>query len=167
MSDITIDMLAERAASAMKTLTNHVSESLDAINAEGGKAPDLIALYRRIYDADETLTEALKVLGKQKDHLKFKALPEAFDAQGISTLTTATKDRVTITQAVRASILAANRDVAYKWLQDNGHGSIISTTVNASTLSSFAKHEMEAGNSLPEEFFNVAVVSQAALTRGK
>ena len=67
-----------------------------------------------------------------------------------------------------ASIIAEKRPQAFQWLRDNGYGDIIQETVNASTLSAFAKTLLETENKeLPEEFFRVHAESQATLTRGK
>lgn len=139
--------------------------ALDEAIEKGGRAADLIGLYRRVYDAEEQLRKALTSLTAFKDLLKYKTLPEAYDREGISTLTTAERDRVTITQSVRASILAENRDKAYEWFRANGHGSLIIETVNSSTLTAFVKAELEQNHDLPE-VIKVEPVETASLTRG-
>lgn len=161
-----VEGAAAESMAAVFALTATIGRALDESREKGDRAADVIALYRRVYNAEEGVKEYTKALTALKDKIKFGLLPEAYEREGISTLTTAERDRVTITELVRGSIRADQREDAYKWLRDNGYADLISETVNASTLSSFIKERLEEGVSLPEELFVTSTTSQASLTRG-
>lgn len=161
-----IEKQASFAEHSVLRLVKMCQMALDEATNKGGRAADLIALYRRVYDAEEAISEAMKTLRGLKDFLKFKSLPEAYEREQITTLTTAERDRVTVTQTVRASILAADKAKVYEWLRENGHGSLIIETINSSTLTAFVKEELEQNHTLPQEI-KVEPVDSASLTRGK
>ncbi len=59
------------------------------------------------------------------------------------------------------------KQAGYKWLEVTGNGAIIQETVNASTLSSFAKGELAEMRELPPSLFNVHVASNTSVTKTK
>ena len=127
-----------------------------------------IKAFRALRDINENMEEANKPIKELVEGIKKKYLPEAFEREEIKTLTADTGDRTTVNEKMFASIIAEKRPQAFQWLRDNGYGDIIQETVNASTLSAFAKTLLETENKeLPEEFFRVHAESQATLTRGK
>ena len=73
--------------------------------------------------------------------------------------------RVHLQSDIRASIKADNKAAAYEWLGDNGHGGLITETVNASSLKAFCKDKMKNGEELPEELFKTSVFTRAVITR--
>jgi hypothetical protein len=150
---------------SIQALIKIIRITMDEAESKGNRAPDLIALYRRVYNADEVLSEVMKTLGALKDIFKYKLLPEAYEREGISTLTTSERDRVNVVAGIRASILAEDRSEVYRWLRDNGHGSIIQETVNSGTLVSFVKAELEQNRGVHEKI-KVEPVGAASLTRG-
>lgn len=143
---------------------------------DDGKASDYLKAFRAIRDVVEYMDEANKYLAAVGEDLKKKYLPEAYENEDISTLTGIEGDRVTVSQKVYASVIAEKRPQAYDWLRsqkdadgnDRHFGDIIVETINASTLSAFAKKLLEEENlELPEEFFRVHSEGAASLTRGK
>lgn len=142
--------------------------SIELDKAKAGGAAELARLYSTARLHYEIVGEAMKGVGQLVDLMNRVYIPEAFENEKISTLTDAdTGDRVTITQRMLASIPADNRELAYAWLRENGHESLITETVNASSLSAFAKTQMEAGFELPDEIFKTTIMNQVSLTRGK
>ena len=69
--------------------------------------------------------------------------------------------RVHLQSDVRASIKADNKAAAYEWLGDNGHGGLITETVNASSLKAFCKDKMKNGEELPRRTFSKLAYSHA------
>lgn len=161
-----LEQCFSEAVAWVQSVAKGVSRGIDEATEKGGRSPDLIALYRRLYDAEEQIKEATKALTAQKELFKYKLLPEAFEREQISTLTTAERDRVTISTTVRASIPAPQRQAAYAALRESGNGDLIQETVNASTLSAWVKAEMEELRPIPE-MIKVDTVDAASLTRGK
>lgn len=119
----------------------------------------------------DELEEYRKRLSKQVEYLKAVIIPEAFEKEGISSFTTQDGFRVTVSQVARATIPAEHRHDAYKWLQDNGFGHIITETVNAGTLSALAKSLLQGDDpdspvaELPENLFKVNILPQVSVTK--
>lgn len=100
------------------------------------------------------------------EQYKRKLLPEAFEVEGVKSIPLAEGFRVGTSATYRASIKKDQKDAAYAWLRANKLGDIISSTVNASTLSSVASNMAENDNKeLPEEYFNTAMVPTTSVTK--
>jgi hypothetical protein len=158
----------------LDALTNRIEQLGQSLTARflaakesGATAAELVVLYRDVRGATDGIEEAGKQLRGLKEQMKSKALPEAFEREGVKTLTMDDGGRVTISQRVVASIPADTKSLAYEWLRKNQHESLIVETVNASTLGAFARTQMEAGFDLPEELFKVNILNEASLTKGK
>ena len=132
---------------------------------------DLIPAYIKVFrvsrDVKDDIEEAMKPINAVVEELRSKKLPEAFDMAESRTHTMENGDRVTINQRVTARIKASMRDAAFARLRKNKKKEIIVETVNASTLSALAGSLLEENKSLPSEIFEVDVLPQASLTRGK
>lgn len=143
-----------------------LSTALDEAKKEG--AASLVRLYSRARTELDMVADALKRTSQLIELMNRVVIPEAFENEKISTLTEAESgDRVTITQRVVASIPADQREAAYAWLRANDHESMITETVNASSLSAFAKALMEEGQDLPDDIFKTTILAQTSLTRGR
>ena len=110
--------------------------------------------------SDEKAFKQFKALWKQTKEI---TVPEAFEAAGVPSVPLEEGFRVGTSVRTLASI--KDREAAYKWLIDNGHGDIIQETVNASTLSALAKELGENNIDLPETLFNVARVNNSSVTK--
>jgi hypothetical protein len=147
-------LLAKRIAAvqALMELRAAYDDELNEVKAEGN-APDYIALYGFMLKTLSLLDVDLKRLSTMRDYIKFNALPETFERDGIRNLTGTNGDRVTVVTDVLTSILADNRPYAYQWLRDHDHGDIITETIMPSTLAAFAKSWLiDTGNSqFPDE----------------
>lgn len=98
------------------------------------------------------------------DYKNFK-VPEAFEQAGIENVPLSEGYRVGITVNVRASVVPGQKEKAFAWLQDNEAGDLIQPTLNASTLSSYAKGLREQNRDLPADIFNVAEMSNTTVTK--
>ncbi len=133
---------------------------------KGGNLKDLIEFYRNIYDANEDIKKFTKELNKIQDSLRYNVVPEKMEDQDLKTVTF--KDlncRITVSQVVKASICAEQRENAYLWLRREGYSAVVKETVNASTLSAIAKEKIEGGNELPKTVFNVYTSERISLTK--
>ncbi len=132
---------------------------------KGGNLKDLIGFYVSLYYTNEDIKKVTKELNKIQDSLKYNIVPEKMEEQDLKTVTF--KDlncRITVSQVVRASILAEQRENAYLWLRNQGYNAVIKETVNASTLSAIAKEKIEGGSELPKTTFNVHTSERISLT---
>lgn len=99
---------------------------------------------------------------------KEQVLPGAFEAAGITHVPLDEGFRVGLSSKTWVSIPPEKREAAYQWLRDNGLESLITSTVNSSTLSSTARTMMEESNKeLPDTLFNVAIVPNTSVTQLK
>ena len=133
---------------------------------KGGKLKDLVEFYRNIYDTNESIKSVTKELNKIQDSLRYNVVPEKMEEQDLKTVTF--KDlncRITVSQVVKASIFAEQKEGAYLWLRREGYSAVVKETVNASTLSAIAKEKIESGNELPKTVFNVHTSERISLTK--
>lgn len=135
---------------------------------DAGLPPTMVAhLYAAVRKVDEALDEVNEKLDSFSSEMKITVVPMAFGDGDSRSVTMADGGRVGLTTRTAASIRAGRKEPAYAWLRAEGHGDIISETVNASTLGSLARDLMKDLKELPEEDFNVLVRQEATYTRGK
>jgi len=61
-----------------------------------------------------------------------------------------------------------DKDAGLNWLRANGHEGIIIETVNSSTLSAFAKSQLEEeGVDLPDDIFKIGTSPYTSITKVK
>lgn len=154
------------------------SEQLDALYrvlsvelvVELAKAREAGAVnLARAFVAFHRLNDKLDALDKAFEatfaDLKGVVIPAAFEAEGLPSVPLSEGYRVGIAHNFRASIKEGMRDQAYHWLRANGMGDLITSTVNASTLSAAAKHSVEVDNKdFPDDLFNVAIMLNTSVT---
>lgn len=164
-----LDKLRDAAVKALEALHKGYSAEMDAIKEDGAEAPDLIPFYGAIRDAEEKLEVPGDKLHGIHDHLKYGVIPETWERDDLGAMSTSNGDRIHVTIDTMASILKDNRPAAFKWLRANKHGDLIQETVNAQTLSAFARTWMEEkGKDFPKNaFIKVETRPKANFTRGK
>jgi len=104
-----------------------------ASSVERGNLGGIATLARKIRQAQievETLDKELKL--RKKDLLKLtdEELPSAMQELGLSSFSLDDGSTVNVTPTYGASILVANRPLAYDWLRDNGYDDIIKNVVS-------------------------------------
>jgi hypothetical protein len=131
---------------------------------KGGSIPlarAFIALHRLNFRIGEELEPITQLFKKYKE----LEVPQTFEADKITHVPLEEGFRVGLSSRLFASIPAGKREEAYVWLQENGLGDLITTTVNAGTLSAAAKELMEEKNmELPKELFTTAWVPNTSVT---
>lgn len=115
-----------------------------------------------------------RMLSEEKAFKPFKELwgryknvvvPEAFEQAGVPNISLDEGFRVGIAVRTAASVIPGKKEEAYAWLQDNGAGDLIQPTINASTLSAYAKQKGEKNEELPADIFNVALMPNTSVTK--
>ena len=108
-------------------------DSLKAVNNDGLKT---IAEYASAISAQELIVEQLeaqlKEAKKQLRSLTDESLPQLLLELGVSEFKLEDGTKVTVKNIYGATIPAALREEAHKWLRDNGHGDIIKNVISAS-----------------------------------
>lgn len=133
-------------------------------------APNDPIVAIRHYDATRKATvrikEAREALADIEERLSREQIPDVMRNAGVKTITVEDVGRVTISHRYSASIL--DKPLGYEWLRENGHGAIITETVNSSTMAAFAKEYLESeGRELPVELFKVGTSPYTSITKAK
>lgn len=144
-------------------------KALDALRYELKKATSGGALttaramvaMRRLKDL---LEDTNKDFGVLYEHMKSVAVPDVFDAAGVTNVPLAEGFRVTTSTQLYASIRPGRQKEAMAWLHEHGLGDLISNTVNSSSLSSASRamlieHNLEP----PSEIFTLAFVENTSV----
>jgi hypothetical protein len=85
------------------------------------------------YTADQIdlLERQLSEAKQRHRELLERQIPDAMDAAGIDTLKLSNGKTVTVQPFLDCSIRADDREAAYRWLVENGHGGIVKREVTA------------------------------------
>lgn len=155
---------------AIEALTVSLSDELER-SAKGGAvalARAFVVLHRlhERSGRSEKSKVGVALIGKLFETFKNERVPHAFEVEGVPNVPLSEGYRVGVSTTKRASILAGMQEGAKQWLRDNNYADIISETINASTLSSFAKNLQEDHNKeLPDELFNVVDLPTTSVTK--
>jgi hypothetical protein len=153
--------------SAYMSFIEAIKSVMSEARGKGDRAAHLVQIYSRLRTAEDILGAQVKEFNELLSMFKGKLCPEAFEREGLQTLTTQDGDRMTITQQMFTSVLAEMRDAAKEWLREHGHGDLIVETINAGSLSAFARAEIAEGRELPASIFTSHLAPSASLTRAK
>jgi hypothetical protein len=152
------------AISIINDAADQVARNID--DAKDGPA-DLARIYIQLRLVLEEVTKAVGRLVELRDKLNTTIIPESYEAHGV-TSQTVLDHRITVAVLVRASIAADQKEGAYKWLRDQGFGTLITETVNASSLAALAKTLMQdEGRELPDNLFKTYTVPSVSMTKVK
>jgi len=155
----TIAMLLGDAGIALSDLRRQTEDEVKRGAVSAARA--FVVLHR----LKSKIDELAKVYSTLFEDYKVRVLPELFDDEGVSSVPLTEGYRVGVSQKLYASIRPESKEAAYEWLRENDLGDLISSTVNASTLSAAAKHELEEnGREFPPDLFNVAIVPTTSVT---
>jgi len=108
----------------------------------------LAARLKQLKGRKEELEEARKELNRDIEEAQARLAGLMIDAE----LRNFTRDgtQFVLVNAVRASARAGAREELFSALREQGHGGMVSETVNANSLSSFVKEQIEEnGGDLP------------------
>lgn len=156
-----VEILQRQLISVGQMVRNDTEESVktnDHVN--------VITHFDHLRLACERIKEAREALKEIEDALSRVNIPEVMSAAGVKTVTIIGVGRATVSQRFSASII--DKDAGFKWLRDNGYPSLITETVNSSTLAGFAKNMLqEEGKDLPPEIFKVGMIPYTSITKVK
>ena len=122
-------------------------------------------MYKMLADLEDLIEESRVKAYHLKNFYQFHVLPDLFHDASVDTVRTLNGYNVAITEDISVSIPADSKPDAYTWLQDNGYGDIITTTVNSSTLKATMKEILKDGVIVPEEVFKVTTLNKYRVTQ--
>lgn len=93
----------------------------------GKAAEDLVAKQLEIEGAEH----ALKRLKAEERRISQEVIPALMDNIGLAKITLNTGNVIEVKDAVQCSIPVSNRDRAYEWMVEHGHGDLIKTALTA------------------------------------
>lgn len=110
-----------------------VSEWEETLNdKEIGSISDIAQEQVQLQNELDVLEEQLKEKKKELRHVAEVKLPEAMQSANLMEFVTATGYKISVSPFFQASISEANREDAFTWLKNNGHGGLIKNQVNLS-----------------------------------
>jgi hypothetical protein len=128
----------------------------------GAAAPSQLALLADLAGALNAaeleaakLTEQLAAAQAKVTDLAERQIPELMDGLGLKTFTTKAGFRVDVKRTIRASIPAARKDEAMRWLDDNGHSGLIKRSVLVAFDREQEKDARKLEQQLGKKFENV------------
>lgn len=129
------------------------------------KLAEIAAEYKAIKEALEEAGEVKTILQKISDSYSKHILPARMEEEGIETVRIEGIGRLQTKSDIYCNCPAPNREALQDWLVDHGHGSLISQSVNASTLKAFIKEQMKEGNPVPDDLLNIEPYSMAVIVK--
>ena len=151
MTEITVQEIlqetAEERQERHKSMTIvALAKELKLVKAELSMADDYKTVVQKIYDSLAKVT-----------------IPERMDEEEIDIIKIDGVGRVQKKADIYCSCPANNREALQEWLIDNGHGFLVQSTVNSSTLKAFVKEQMKAGNEVPTHLLNITPYQLASI----
>lgn len=132
---------------------------------KGMTTKEVINFMNELSGVKGEIEEQLKGVNAEYDYLRLNLIPSRFEEEGIENITIEGIGRVSLTGDMYVSVLAENRERTYEWLCDIGKESLITKTVNASTLKAAVKAMIRAGEEIPEDLIKVTPFTRASITR--
>lgn len=126
---------------------------------------DIIRAMDALRTKTGELSELKKAAEAEYDYLRLQLVPNRFEEEGIESLKVEGIGRVSLTGDMYVSILAANREAAYGYFRDIGKGSLITETINSSTLKAAVKAMIGNGEEVPADLVKVTPFTRASITK--
>ena len=142
-----------------------MSDDNDKYGLDGKQITDIAERLRLLKAHKDTYTEKLSGINKEIEYIERIKLPDMMDDLGTTSMRLDGIGRLTISTDAFVSTKAAHKAELYEWLENNGHGDLITNTVNASTLKAFVKSLDKQGEEIPEDFINYTPYSKVTLYR--
>lgn len=126
---------------------------------------ELAAEFQKAKDELDRCTKIKTQAQKLHDFLAENVIPERMDEEGFDTVKIAGIGRLQVKSDIRCVCPARNRDELAEWLRNHDHGTLVSTTVNASTLKAFVKEQMKEGGDYPDDLLTISPYSKASIVK--
>lgn len=122
--------------------------------------------YKMMIDLENAIEDVRLRTYHVKNHHQMKVLPDLFVQASTTKTSTLNGYTVSYSQDYSISIPKDARGDAYEWLENNGLGDIITTTVNSSTLKATIKELNNQNKPMPpEELIKVTPIPKYSVVR--
>lgn len=132
---------------------------------ESCKVKELAYNLKMVKEVLEMADDLKKALELYHQHIAINVVPERMDDEGIETSRFAGIGRLQVKADIRCSVLKENRENLQQWMKDNGHGSLVAESINASTLKAWVKEQKEKDKEIPEDYIKVEPFSKASVVK--
>jgi len=125
-------------------------------------------LARSLRDLRKELDDAAAAktdLQKKYDYLSIEVIPDKMSEEDIRSMNIDGVGRLESSSDIRCSVPAANKEAMQQWLIEHGHKSMMSPTINASTLKAFVKEMIKNNGEWPEDLLKVHHYSRAKIVK--
>lgn len=172
MTDLSpADQIAARLRSGAAALTEINGQLADLI----GKMKTLplqeaCRNYKNLSDSYELLNDVRKLIFEQMEYISRGVIPEMLTEAGVPNITVDYTDghSYRFGKNQRLSVSMPDKVNGMNWLRENGGAGLIQETVNASSLSSFAKELItKEGKDLPADYFKTSTLIYTSVTKAK
>lgn len=150
------------AAIALDRFFDHATRDTAEI-VQKNDIPTSVIHFAELRDLVDLVEEKVEALKAHVRSLSYEILPTMMGNQNVKTIKLDDIGRVTVN--VRWSATMLDRDKGMQWLRETGNGGLIIETVNAGTLTTFAKIEALAKRPLPSDLFKVGTAEHISITK--
>lgn len=146
---------AERQVKQIRDVMRMLNRQIDVLREMGPKDTLVPAatFFKMMVDLSSDLKDVYLPVYHYMEHYQQTILPKLFERESTDLAKTLNGYTVKMTTDFNVSIPADRKPDAYSWLEQNGYGDIISTTINSSTLKATVKTMIESGVVIPEDVF--------------
>lgn len=123
----------------------------------------LCSLMKSKQDIKADLESKLKDINAELDDLRMKQIPSLMESLEVKNATFEGLGRVQLAADLHAGTREGKKEAAYQWLRDCGYESMITETVNASSLKALFRRQIAEGIDIPDEIFNVQPFVRASI----
>lgn len=118
---------------------------------EDKKYPEIADAIWCLKQSIDELNQKKAALQEQFDILTMEVVPDKMAEDGMSNMKLADGSRLELRQSAFCSTRAGMKENLFQWMRDNGFEDLITEVVNPSTLKSFIKEQLGAGNDVPDD----------------
>jgi len=121
--------------------------------------------FNKLRIKHQALKDKAAEVWAEVDHLRFTAIPDKMNEEGIQTVTIKGVGRLSLRQ--EASCSTIDKAALFKWLEENDAADMMSNTVNSSTLKAFIVGRIREGESIPDDtIIKFGAYDMATITKG-
>lgn len=132
---------------------------------DGMATVDIIRAMDSIRALKDDVEAQLTELNKEYDHIRLNLIPRKFEEEGIDNIRVDGIGRVSLTSDLYVRINSADRDRVHEYFRDIGKSSLITESINSSTLKAAIKAMIKSGEEIPEDIIKITPFTRASITK--
>lgn len=126
---------------------------------------DIIRAMDKLGQERDAVDEKLTALNKEYDFIRLNLVPKRMEDDGIDNIRVDGVGRVSLTSDMYVRVNSDDREKVHEFFRDLGKGSLITETINPSTLKAVVKAMMKSGEEVPEDIIKVTPFTRASITK--